>query len=184
MSKNVLLFSDYYQIHVFSPDAENLESLWDLGGADDPQVGEYLALGGDAVAIQTGVNGYLLVAVEVTDGPPAAGTDAEIVLECSLRADSGRVVLGSPTLPAEDGPTFDVPAGWLRLRVSMAWSPDDQSPRVDTVAAGDLDVDSIPLYSRGEPSFEVLNRVRLQFWPAAASEPALVRGWVAGTYVS
>jgi hypothetical protein len=180
VSKDVLLFSDYCQIHVF--DQDTAESLGDLWGTDGPLAARYLAPGRDAAAIETAVNGYLVVAVEVTDGPPAV--DAEVVLECSLHAGSGRMVLGSPTLPAEDGPTFDVPAGWLRLRVSMAWWPDEESLQVDTVAAGDLDEDSIPLYSRDKPSFEVLNRVRLQFWPAAPSEPALVRGWVGGTYKS
>jgi hypothetical protein len=181
VAKDVLLFSDYHQIHVFDRDtAEDPSDLW---GLDDTQAAGYLAVGRQAVAIQTGVNGYVVVAVEVTDGPPAVGTDAEIVLECSLRIDSGRVVLGSPTLPALDGPAFDVPAGWLRLRVSTAWLPDEERPRVGTVAAGDLDEDSIPLYSRDQPAFEVLNRVRLQFWPAVASGPALVRGWSADTSV-
>ncbi|WP_431940583.1 hypothetical protein [Nocardia grenadensis] len=174
MSKDVLLFSDYHQIYVFDQGtAEDPCDLWDL---DDAPAAGYLALGTDAVAIETGVNGYLVVAVEVTDGPPTVGADAEVELECSLHAGSGRMVLGSPTLPPEDGPAFDVPAGWLRLRVSMAWEPEGTSLRVDTVAAGDLDEDSIPLYSRDTPSFEVFNRVRLQFWSAAASEPALVRG--------
>ncbi|WP_156959670.1 hypothetical protein [Nocardia sp. BMG51109] len=182
MSKDVLLFSDYHQIHVF--DRDMADDPCDLWGGDDP-LAAYLALGRDAVAVETGVNGYLVVAVEVADEPSAVGADAEVVLECSLRADSGRVVLGSPTLPAADGPAFDVPAGWLRLRVSMAWWPDEwESLRVETVAADDLDEDSIPLYSRDKPSFEILNRVRLQLWPAAPSDPALVRGWVGGTYKS
>ncbi|MEV6102018.1 hypothetical protein [Nocardia sp. NPDC051981] len=182
MSKDVLLFSDYCQIHVFDQDtAEDVCGLW---GPGDSPAGGYLALGRDAVAVETGVNGGLVVAVEVTDGPPALGADAEVVLECSLHAGSGRMVLGSPALSPQDGPAFDVPAGWLRLRVSMAWWPDEESPRVDTVAAADLDEASIPLYSRDAPSFEVLNRVRLQFWPAGPSEPALVRGWVGGTYES
>jgi hypothetical protein len=180
VSKDVLLFSDYHQIHVF--DQDTAVEPGDLWGPEEPAASGYLALGTDAVAISTEINGYVVVAVDVTAGPQPDDAGAEVVLECSLRSDSGRIVLGSPTLPTEDGPAFEVPAGWLRLRVSLAWWPDEEKPRVETVAADDLDEESIPLYSRDEPGFEVLNRVRLQFWPAARTEPVLVRGWVAGTY--
>jgi hypothetical protein len=181
VSKDLLVFSDYDQIHVTDRGADDVPSGWHLEHA----ASGYLAPEEDGAAIATGVNGYVTVAVEVIDGPPAVDGDVgEIVTECSFRVPSGQVVVGCPTTPLEDGPVVGVPAGWVRLRARLAWWPDAlEEPRTEVVAAGELDESSFPPYLVGVAAVEVSQRVRVQLWAAEPAGPLLVRGWVAGRYV-
>jgi hypothetical protein len=147
------LFSDYQQIELY--DVACTAVLADQWAPSDNPWGDHVALAGDAVAILTGVNFPVVVTVDVADAPPAPDADAfEHVVECSLQSPSGRLRLTSPTYGEDDGDRFDVPAGWLRLRISLIHSPFDEfSPGVDPV----------PL--------------RLQLWPSAPAPPELIKGW-------
>lgn len=175
MSKDLLLFSDYNQIHILDRNStvDPPDAWWRAHPASD-----YLAPEDDAVAIGTGVNGYVTVTVEVTDGPPTVDQDAaEVVAECSLRADSGQLIMTDPVSGREDAPLVSVPRGWLRLRTSLAWWPDPwKEPRTEVVDADNLDESSIPPYLRDEPTVKVLQRVRIHLWPAAPADPVLIKG--------
>jgi hypothetical protein len=114
---------------------------------------------GDAVAVATGFNGDVVIVMEVLDGPPVDDRHAfEDVAECSLRSESGVLLLTSPTYGIGDGEPVTVPAGWLRLRVSSPWE------------------------SFGDGAHEVVDqddppRMRLQCWPAPPADPVLIKGW-------
>ena len=161
------MFSDYHQIEVL--DRASHVVLADYWSRTDHPLHHHLALAEDAVAIGTGVNGYVTVAIDVTDGPPADDTNAfEQVMECSLRADSGQLVVTSPTCGEDDGDRVDVPQGWLRLRISLTTLPD-----------GEFSEDDVDDPARWQ-------RLRVQCWPAAPTDAILVKGWdpEAGRYVS
>jgi hypothetical protein len=113
------LFSDYLQIELY--DVASTALLADYWAPDDANpLGDLFALAGDAVAVYTGVNDHVVVTVEVLSAPPLPDAEAfAVVAECSLRSPSGRLRLTSPTYGEDDGDRFDVPAGWLRLRVSL-----------------------------------------------------------------
>jgi hypothetical protein len=146
------VFSDYHQIHI--RDSGSGAELADYWSRFDNPLHSHLALAEDAVGVATGVNGYVTVAVEVTNGPPGDDRDAfEHVTECSVRADSGQLVVTAPTYGEDDGDRVGVPAGWLRLRISLTSSPfEDEDP-------------SGPQH------------VRVRCWPAAPADAVLVKGW-------
>ncbi|MGI5243958.1 hypothetical protein [Dactylosporangium sp. CA-139066] len=143
------LFSDYMQIELY--DTACTAELADHWIGND-----HVAPAGDAVAVMTGVNAPVVVTVEVLDAPPPPDADAFAhVTECSLESPSGRLRLTCPTYGDDDGDRFDVPAGWLRLRVSLTHEPFTEDPPA---------ADPLPL--------------RLQLWPAAGPQPPiLVKGW-------
>jgi hypothetical protein len=139
------LFSDYEQIHLL--DGASQTDPNDAWMDPDGRLPHHLALAEDAVAVRTGLNGYMTVVVEVSDGPPgddpAGSADA---VECSLRVDSGVLVVTSPTYGEDDGDRIAVPAGWLRLRIR--WSRSYEDPP-------------------GEDEPELV--LRIQCWPAGPS---------------
>jgi len=141
------VFSDYRQIHLLdSGSSTELGDQW-----LDSALLDYLALADDAIGICTGVNGDVIVTIDVTDATPADDKDAfDTVTECSLRADSGALRLTSPTYGEDDGDLVTVPRGWLRLRVSLTRSPDDPADR---------------------------QHVRIQCWPAEPTGAVMVKGW-------
>ena len=148
------LFSDYTQIELY--DVASTALLADYWAPDDANpLGDLFALAGDAVAVYTGVNDHVVVTVEVHGAPPPSDAEAfAVVAECSLRSPSGRLRLTSPTYGDDDGDRFDVPAGWLRLRVSL--THELMADRAETGGG------ALPL--------------RLQLWAAPGSEPpALIK---------
>jgi hypothetical protein len=147
-----VLFSDYEQIELYDvASAALLADHWAPDGADP--LGDLFALAGDAVAIWTGVNDHVVVTVEVLAGPaPLDGDAFAIVAECSLRSPSGRLRLTCPTYGEDDGDRFDVPAGGLRLRVSLT---------AELLAAQGRPGRPFPL--------------RLQLWPAPPAPPVVVK---------
>jgi hypothetical protein len=170
LATELTVFSDYRQIHVL--DGDSKADPADYWSRFDNPLHSHLALAEDAVGIATGVNGYVTVTVEVTDGPPADDANAfEHVMECSLRANAGQLVVTAPTYGEDDGDRISVPGGWVRLRMSLARSPFDEQQ----LDEGDGLVDPAKW-----------QRVRIQCWPAARTDAILIKGWDpgAGRHVS
>ncbi|WP_327110744.1 hypothetical protein OHB12_23545 [Nocardia sp. NBC_01730] len=156
MATELTVFSDYQQIHLLdSGSSTELADQW-----SDSALLDYLAMADDAIGICTGVNGYVAVTIDVTDAPPADDKDAfGTVTECSLRADSGTLRLTCPTYGEDDGDLVTVPKGWLRLRVSLARSVDNE----------EYDEDSDDPAGR--------QHIRIQCWPAEPADAVVVKGW-------
>ncbi|MEU7876279.1 hypothetical protein [Dactylosporangium sp. NPDC049140] len=146
------LFSGYEQIELY--DVASGALLADHWAPDDANpLGDLFALTDDAVAIWTGVNDHVVVTVEVLPAPAPLDVDAfAIVAECSLRSPSGRLRLTCPTYGEHDGDRFDVPAGGLRLRVSLTH-------------------ELLTAQSRTGSPFPL----RLQLWPAPPKPPVVVK---------
>jgi hypothetical protein len=153
------LFADYHQVSVFDEG-----SATDLGEAwTDQAFSDRLAVGVDAVAVGTEVNVYVLVSVEVlTSRPPDDDTSFDHVVEASLRSDSGRLVVMGCTDYEPEAARFDVPTGWLRLRVAKS--------NLDQAYALDIDSAKVP---------ETMERIRIQVWPAEPVESVVVKRWSA-----
>jgi hypothetical protein len=150
------LFSDYHQISVLDG-ASSTDTSVGWSRFDEP-LHSHLSLAEDAIAVMTGVNGNVTVTIEVTAGPPADDSASfQHVTECSLRADSGELVVTAPTYGPDDGDRVPVPAGWLRLRTSLAWSPFD-----------DDEIDGLDDSAR---------RIRIQCWLAPPTSAVLIKGW-------
>ena len=147
-----VLFSDYEQIELY--DVASGATLADHWAPDDANpLGDLFALADDAVAVWTGVNDHVVVTVEVLAAPaPPDGDAFAIVAECSLRSPSGRLRLTCPTYGEHDGDRFDVPAGDLRLRVSLPH---------ELLAGHSGTGGPFPL--------------RLQLWPAPPTPPVVVK---------
>ncbi|WP_067674325.1 hypothetical protein [Nocardia miyunensis] len=155
MATELTVFSDYQQIHLLDSDSSAELADW-----ANSALLNYLALEDDAIGIRTGVNGDVIVTIDVTATPPADDMDAfDTVTECGLRADSGTLRLTSPAYGEDDGDLVTVPRGWLRLRVSLTRSPDDE----------EYDEDSDDPADR--------QHIRIQCWPAAPTGAVLVKGW-------
>ncbi|MEV4129374.1 hypothetical protein [Nocardia sp. NPDC049707] len=156
MATELTVFSDDRQIHFLdSGSSTELADQW----SDSALLG-YLALADDAIGICTGVNGDVIVTIDMTGVAPADDKDAfDTVTECSLRADSGALRLTSPTYGEDDGDLVRVPRGWLRLRVSLTRSPDDEEYGEDSDDPADW------------------QHVRIQCWPAEPTDAVLVKGW-------
>ncbi|MEV0251637.1 hypothetical protein AB0H76_33965 [Nocardia sp. NPDC050712] len=134
---------------IYLLDSASSAELADQGA--DSVLFDYLMLAEGAVGIRTRVNGNVSVAIDVLDAAPGDDNDAfDSVTECSLRVDSSRLKLISPASDAHDGDLVTVPAGWLRLRVSLFQFPDSN-------ASADL------------------QHVQIQCWPAEHRKPALVK---------
>jgi hypothetical protein len=151
------LFADYRQLHVFDEG-----STTDLGEAwTDRAVSDRLAVGAGAVAVGTEVNVNVLVSVEVLNSRPV-DDDASFdhVVEASLRSESGRLVVMGCTDYEPEAARFDVPPGWLRLRVAKS--------NLDQAYALDIDSDEV---------LETMERIRIQVWPAGPVESVVVKRW-------
>ncbi len=148
------IFSDYLQIHLLDDGVGvGPTDEW----ADDGPLSAHLAMTPGGVGFFTGINGPIVVVMEVLDGPPADDRHAFTeVVESSILVSSGRLVLTAPVYGEGDGDRIDVPAGWLRLRTAHARSPFD----------GPLDDED------ADPP-----RIRIQCWPAPPAAAVLVKGW-------
>jgi hypothetical protein len=151
------LFADYHQLAVFDEG-----STTDLGEAWTDQAGsDRLAVGVDAVAIGTEVNVNVLVSVEIlTSRPGDDETGFDHVVEASLRADSGRLVVMGCTDYEPEAARFEVPPGWLRLRVAKS--------NLDRAYTLGFDSDDVP---------ETMERIRIQVWPAEPGGSVVVKRW-------
>lgn len=159
MVTELTVFSDYHQIHILDRGSE--ADLADYWSAFDNPLHSHLALAEDAVGIATGANGYVTVAIEVTAGPPVEDKNAfQHVTECSVRADSGQLVVTSPSYGQDDGDRVSVPGGWLRLRISLTKSPFEGEE-----------------FDEDEDDPATWQRIRIQCWPAASTDAILIKGW-------
>ncbi|MGW4354252.1 hypothetical protein ACWELJ_19410 [Nocardia sp. NPDC004582] len=156
MTTELTVFSDYRQIHLLdSGSSTQLADRW----SDSTLLG-YLALADDGIGIRTGVDGDVTVSIDVTGVAPADDNDAfDTVTECSLRADSGVLRIACPTFGTGDGDPVWVPKGWLRVRVSLTKSPDDDEYGEDSDDPADW------------------QHVRIQCWPAEPADAVLIKGW-------
>jgi hypothetical protein len=151
------LFADYHQLAVFDEG-----STTDLGDAwTDQAFADRLAVGVDAVAVGTEVNVNVLVSVEVlTSRPVDDEASFDHVVEASLRSESGRLVVMGCTDYEPEAARFDVPVGWLRLRVAKS--------NLDRAYTLGIDSDEVS---------ETMESVRIQVWPAEPVGSVVVRRW-------
>lgn len=154
MTTDLAIFSDYYQLEIVDGDSETIP--WDDLYWED----EHMVIAEDAAAIITGVNSYMRVTVEVGDAVPVDDSHAfDTVFEFSLRVDSGRLTVTSPTWGrGRDVDQVPVPRGWLRIRVSLSVSPFDHND--------DSELD--------DP--ESWRRIRIQCRPGDRADPVLIKG--------
>jgi hypothetical protein len=151
----VELFADYHQIHLFDDG-----STADLGEAwTDQAVLDRLAAAGDAMAVGTSVNVNVDVTVEVlAAAPPDDHAGFDHVVEASLRIRSGRLVIMGCTDYEPDAARLPVPAGEIRIRAASS----------NLAEAQRLGIDS-------DESPATMERLRLQIWPAAPSDPVVLK---------
>ncbi|MEV4708511.1 hypothetical protein [Actinoplanes sp. NPDC049316] len=157
MISELTLFADYHQIHLFDEGSStDLGDAW-TGGAVDDQ----LAAADDAMAVGTAANMDVSVTVDVRDQPPADDvTGFDHVVEGSLRASSGRVVVMGCTDFEPDAARFSVAPGWVRIRVAKS----------NLAAAYDADNES-----DDDPA--TMERLTIQIWPAAHAPVAVLKRW-------
>jgi hypothetical protein len=150
MATEFKTFSDDRQLLVLDRDSQT--ELADYWSRFDSPVHNHLALAEDGVSIYTGLNGDVTVAVDVVDRPPVDDRDAFAqVVECSVRIDSGVLVVTCTTYGEGDGDPVEVPAGWLRLRISLTNEPYEE------------DVEE--------------QHIRIQCWSAEPADPVLIKAW-------
>ncbi|WP_327000132.1 hypothetical protein OHA72_34020 [Dactylosporangium sp. NBC_01737] len=157
MTDALRLFADYHQIHLFDEgSAADVADAW-----TDEAVADNVAVAGDAIAVGTAVNVFVAVTVEVLQRPPAAGTDGfDHVVEGSMQVRSGRMVVMGCTDYEPDAVRFEVPVGWLRLRVSRS--------NLEVAARLGIDSDEDPA---------TMERLLVQVWPAPPQPPVVVKRW-------
>jgi hypothetical protein len=156
MATDLRILADYHQVFVVNHGYTSaVGESWSEKAYTDR-----IAVEHDGLAVRTTTDVTVDVTVDVLPGPPTALRPGAWVVEGSIEVASGRlVVLGtSDYLP--DAAAFDVPAGWVRVRVSM-------DPEVDPPAAAD----------GSDPP----EGVRIEVWPAPRSDHrVLARGPAGG----
>jgi hypothetical protein len=115
-----------------------------------------IAVEHDGLAARTMTDLMVDVTVDVVSGAPATLRPRSWIVEGSIEVASGRLVVLGTTDYLPDAVSFDVPAGWIRVRASMV--PDVDSP-ADPAGS--------------DPP----ERVRIEVWPAPRSDyQVLARG--------
>jgi hypothetical protein len=152
------LFADYFQLHVMDENADD-----DLGDAwTEEAVADALAVAEQTLGIGTEVNMYVEVTVEVLDRTPVDVDDqSDHIAEASIAVPSGRVAILGCTDYLPDAARFDVPKGFVRVRVSRANLANVHQPGTE---------------GHGVP--EAFEQVRLQIWPAPHAAPLVIKRWV------
>ncbi|MFF0290930.1 hypothetical protein [Streptomyces sp. NPDC005262] len=153
----LILFADYFQIHVTDAGLDgDLSEAW-----TDQAVADQLAVAPAALGIGTAVNVNVHVTVRLLPLEPGDdSTEFDHVVEASLNVPSGQLVVLGCTDYCPDAAKFDVPAGWTRVRVS----------RSNLARAVEADIDS-------DESPETWEKVRIQVWPAPEAEPKVTKRW-------
>ncbi len=83
------------------------------------------------------------------------------MVETALDVPPGRLMVLGCTDHAPDAPTFEVPAGWNRVRVS----------RSNAARATQADITS-------DESPETTEKIRIQAWPAPKSPAKVTKRWL------
>lgn len=143
------LFADYHQFYLQDESAEgDLSMAW-----TEEAERRRLAVAPGAVGIGTARAMDVPVTLEIhTQAPPPAPAAFELVVECALQVDSGRIVVAGCTDYFPDAARVAVAPGSYRVRACHAG--------LDTVSADELDGD---------------DRYLVQLWPAPPIEPTVVR---------
>ncbi|MFJ4842072.1 hypothetical protein [Streptomyces sp. NPDC088746] len=151
------LFADYFQIHVSDADSDgDLSDAW-----TDQAIADHLAVAQDALGIGTAVNVNVSVTVFVLPQEPSDdSSEFDHVVEASLDVSLGRLIVLGCTDYAPDAATFEVPAGWHRVRVSRS--------NLDRATQADIDSHESP---------ETTEKMRIQVWPAPELPAKIVKRW-------
>ncbi|WP_333775913.1 hypothetical protein [Streptomyces sp. IBSBF 3136] len=151
------LFADYFQIRVADADSDgDLSDAW-----TDQAVADHLAVAQDALGIGTVVNVDVSVTVVVLPQEPSDdSSEFDHVVEAGLDVSSGRLMVLGCTDYAPDAATFEVAAGWNRVRVS----------RSNLARAAQAGVDS-------DESPETTEKIRIQVWAAPESPATITKRW-------
>ncbi|MEU9415088.1 hypothetical protein [Streptomyces sp. NPDC051000] len=162
MATDIELFADYFQIHVLDERSEgDFSDVWNAQTVLDG-----LGVIQDALAIGTAVNDTVAVSVHVlADQPDDDSDDFDHVVEASLHAPSGRLIVMGCTDSLDDAARCDVPAGWTRARASR---------RNLAAAVRRMESDEEPELPETP---ETTEEIRLQTWPASFSPPHIIKRW-------
>lgn len=155
------LFADYFQIYILDEESQSdLADVW----THDAIRGRLAAMPG-LLGIWTEVNDFVDVSIELIASRPEPALDsADHVVEGSIEAASGRLVVMGCTDYLPDAPRLTVPAGWLRARVSKS--------NIDAALSSDTGEDDDPAESE---------RIVIKVWPEERSEVKVLKLWQAAT---
>ena len=157
MSLDLRLFADYFQIHVLDAKGDgDLSEAW-----TDEAVADDLAVASGALGLGTAVNVDVAVAIELLpQAPEHASPHVDHIVEASIHAPSGQLVILGCTDYFPDAARFDVPAGWVRVRASR-WN---LAHAIEAGAASD-------------EAEETIEHLHIQVWPAPQEPPAVIKRW-------
>lgn len=144
------LFADYFQFYLQDDRAEgrDIAAQW-----SDDDVARMLTVGPGVVGVGTARNMSVAVSVELLGEAPALNLNAwDHVVDCTLVAHSGSLVLAGSTDYLPDAPRIPVAPGTYRVRFAAAG--------LDTLSDDGLDGD---------------DRYQLQLWPSSAAEPTVLK---------
>ncbi|MCH7230671.1 hypothetical protein L0U85_07375 [Glycomyces sp. L485] len=151
------LFADYHQIHLLDENTEaDFGDLWTATAMQNS-----VAVGADALAIGTEVNVTVAVTVELHTRAPGLDADQfDNVVEASVKAASGRLVVLGCTDYFPEAHRIPVEPGWVRVRTSR-WNL-----RKAAQAA-----------HLSDDNGETMERLRIQVWPGPRRQLAVIKRW-------
>ncbi len=151
------LFADYHQILLLDEHSEaDFGDLWSATATQDS-----MAVGDDGLAIGTEVNVNVAVTVELHTRAPGPDADQfDNVVEASVNAASGRLVVLGCTDYFPEAQRIPVEPGWVRVRVSR-WN------LRNAARAGHLSDDDV----------ETMEKLRIQVWRCPNRQLAVIKRW-------
>ena len=147
---HVTLFADYFQFYLQDDHAEgrDIAAQW-----SDDDVARMLTVGPGVVGIGTARNMSVPVSLELLGEAPALDLTAwDHVVECTLVASSGQLVIAGSSDYLPDAARIPVAPGMYRVRLACAG--------LGTVSGSGMEGD---------------DRYHLQLWPATAAEPVVLK---------
>ncbi len=153
----VVLFADYYQVHIFD---DGLQGDFSEGWTNRVENDLFIVRPG-IVIVGTVVNVNIAVSVEVlAEAPSDDKSEFDHVAEGSIYCSSGQLVIMGCTDFEPDARRVPVVTGWLRLRAAQS----------------NLD----RAYETGPESDEdllTMEQLRVQVWPEGASPSVVTKRW-------
>ena len=148
-SETYEIFADYHQFYLQDETADgDLSEAW-----TDATVANMLAVVEGAVGVGTVRNMRVTVNVEVFSREPSLeSSEWDLVNECSISVQSGRLVIAGCTDYFPSAKRIEVPSGTYRVRVCYG--------NLNSVSADGL---------------EGSDHYRLQLWPGSAIRPTIVK---------